>query len=112
MLDLAGRQLSTYRVYCGHDVRDFYFDDNADLVMAENDVIYALERPTGMDPGQYAAGYGGPSFDCTEARATADPSDLEDSEIADTAALGSNWSIEVEVGQTDERRIPQAVQRE
>ena len=61
---------STYRVVCGTEVRDFYFDDNADLVMVQGDVIYTLERPTGMDPQQYKAGYSGPSFDCAAAKTT------------------------------------------
>src|SRR5580658_3321704 len=65
-----GGQISTYRVVCDTDVRDFYFDENADLVMLQGDVIYTLERPTGMDPQQYKAGYSGPSFDCTAAKTT------------------------------------------
>ena len=63
-------QFSTYRVVCGNDVRDFYFDDNADLVTLQDGVVYTLERPTGMDPQQYKAGYSGPSFDCTAAKTT------------------------------------------
>ncbi len=69
-LNLTGPQFTTYRVYCGKDVRDFYFDNDADLVIADRDVIYTLERPTGMDPQQYTAGYSGPSFDCTAAKTT------------------------------------------
>lgn len=67
---LTGFQFSTYRVVCGNDVRDFYSDDNADLVTMQDGVVYTLERPTGMDPQQYEAGYSGPSFDCTAAKAT------------------------------------------
>ena len=33
-----------------------------------NNVIYTLERPTGMDTEQYSAGFSGPSFDCTKAK--------------------------------------------
>jgi uncharacterized protein YecT (DUF1311 family) len=47
-------------------------DESADLVMAEGDVLYTLERPTGMDPQQFTAGFSGPSFDCAEAKTTAD----------------------------------------
>src|ERR1700678_389896 len=65
-----GRQISTYRVVCGTEVRDFYDDDNADLVMLLGDVVYSLERPTGMDPRQYKPGYSGPSFGCTAAKTT------------------------------------------
>ena len=59
---------TTFRVICGNVSRDYYIDDNADMVMAEGDVIYTLQRPTGMDPEQYKAGFSGPSFDCTEAK--------------------------------------------
>jgi len=69
-IGLTGLQFTTYRVYCGDIVRDYYFDNNADLLMAVGDVIYTLERPTGMDPQQYTAGYSGPSFDCAEAKTT------------------------------------------
>jgi uncharacterized protein len=64
--------LLTFRVVCGEVVRDFYMDERADLVMAEGDVLYTLERPTGMDPQQFTAGFSGPSFDCAEAKTTAD----------------------------------------
>jgi uncharacterized protein YecT (DUF1311 family) len=63
-------QPTTFRVICSGAARDYYIDENADIVMAEGDVIYTLERPTGMDPEQYKAGYSGPSFDCTRAAAT------------------------------------------
>ncbi len=66
---LSGQYL-TFRVVCGTDVRDFYFDDNADLVTLQDGIVYTLERPTGMDPQQYKAGYSGPSFDCTAATTT------------------------------------------
>ncbi len=36
--------------------------------MADGDVVYTLERPTGMDTERYAAGFSGPSFDCTKAK--------------------------------------------
>jgi len=65
-----GRQISTYRVICGSEMRDFYNDDDADLVMLQGDIVYMLERPAGMDPQQYKAGYSGPSFDCAVAKTT------------------------------------------
>lgn len=40
--------------------------------MVEGDVLYTLERPTGMDPQQFTAGFSGPRFDCAEAKTTAD----------------------------------------
>ena len=69
-LHLGEYQLSTYRVVCGNEVLDFYFDKNADLVTLQGDIVYTLERPTGLDPQQYKAGYSGPSFDCTTAKTT------------------------------------------
>jgi uncharacterized protein YecT (DUF1311 family) len=65
-----GWQISTYRVVCGTEVRDFYDDDSADLVMLQGDIVYTLERPTRMDPQQYRPGYSGPSFDCAAAKTT------------------------------------------
>jgi uncharacterized protein YecT (DUF1311 family) len=67
-IDLAWGGTSTYRVQCGNVVRDYYMGEDADLVLAEGDVIYRLERPTGMDPEQYKAGFSGPGFDCTHAK--------------------------------------------
>ncbi len=69
---LGDSGLTTFRVVCGEVVRDFYVDERADLVMAEGDVLYTLERPTGMDPQQFIAGFSGPSFDCAKAKTTAD----------------------------------------
>ena len=69
-LALSDPELSTYRVICGMAARDYYMDDHADMKMADGDVVYTLERPTGMDPEQYTAGFSGPSFDCTKARTT------------------------------------------
>ena len=69
-LALSSGEITTYRVTCGARVRDLYFDDHADLKMADGDVIYTLERPTGMDTEQYTAGFSGPSFDCTKAKTT------------------------------------------
>ena len=69
---LGDHGFTTFRVVCGSVVRDFYTDERADLVMSEGDVLYTLERPTGMDPQQYTAGFSGPSFDCAEAKTTAD----------------------------------------
>jgi uncharacterized protein len=69
-IDIGNTQFTTYRIYCGTVLRDLYVDKNANVVMGEGDVIYTLERPTGVDPAQYSAGYSGPSFDCTRAKTT------------------------------------------
>jgi uncharacterized protein len=67
-LAVTNPELSTFRVTCGATVRDYYLDDHADMKMADGDVVYTLERPTGMDIEQYKAGFSGPSFDCTKAK--------------------------------------------
>ena len=41
-----GGGLTTFHVACGAVVRDFYMDETANLVMADGDVLYTLERPT------------------------------------------------------------------
>jgi uncharacterized protein YecT (DUF1311 family) len=88
-----GGQISTYRVVCDTEVRDFYFDDNADLVMLQGDVIYTLERPTGMDPQQYKAGYSGPSFDCTAAKTTGERLICADAALSKSdKRLGESYS--------------------
>jgi len=69
-LNLTNPQMTTFRVYCGDAARDYFFDDHADVVTWDGDVIYTLERPTGMDPQQYHAGYSGPGFDCGKAEET------------------------------------------
>ncbi len=71
-LSLSNPSITTYRLVCGSTVRDFYVADDADLKFAEHDVVYTLERPTGMDPEQYKPGYSGPSFECVGARRTLD----------------------------------------
>jgi uncharacterized protein YecT (DUF1311 family) len=71
-VDLAWGGTSTYRVLCGGAVRDYYMGADADLVLANGDVIYTLERPTGMDPEQYKSGFSGPGFDCVRAKTTRD----------------------------------------
>ena len=83
-LALSNSDITTFRVTCGANVRDFYFDDHADLKIAERDVIYTLERPTGMDPEQYAAGFSGPSFDCTKAKTTGEKLICTDAGLAAT----------------------------
>ncbi len=90
---LGDAQLTTFRVYCGETFRDFYIDDQADLAMAEGDVLYRLERPTGMDPRQYAAGFSGPSFDCVKAKTTADRLICADAALSKSdRALGEAYS--------------------
>jgi uncharacterized protein len=67
-INLSQGETTTYRVLCGSAVRDYYMGDKSDLVMAEGDVIYTLERPAGMNPEQYKAGFSGPGFDCMQAK--------------------------------------------
>jgi len=67
-LALTNSEVTTFRVTCGASARDLFIDDHADLKMADGDVVYTLERPTGMDTEQYTAGFSGPSFDCTKAK--------------------------------------------
>jgi uncharacterized protein YecT (DUF1311 family) len=70
MIDLSQGGTSTYRVQCANAVRDYYMGDDADLVLAEGDAIYRLERPTAMDPEQYKVAFSGRGFDCTHAKTT------------------------------------------
>jgi len=81
-LALSNGEITTYRVACGAKARDLYFDDHADLKMADGDVIYTLERPTGMDTEQYTAGFSGPSFDCTKAKTTGEKLICSDASLA------------------------------
>ena len=67
-LNLTGSSVTTYRVICEGKPRDYYVDDNAALVTWQDDVVYTLERPTGMDPQQYTPGFSGPAFDCAKAK--------------------------------------------
>jgi uncharacterized protein YecT (DUF1311 family) len=69
-LDL--RSPTIFRTSCQGLARDYYLRDDADLTLAMGDVVYTLQRPTGMDPERFKAGYSGPSFDCAKARATGD----------------------------------------
>jgi len=69
---LARGTPSTFRTICAGVQRDYYIDDDADMVMAVGDVLYTLQRPTGMDTDQYAAGFSGPSFDCSKAASAVD----------------------------------------
>src|ERR1700745_1988516 len=69
-IDIDSTRFTTYRISCGTVLRDLYVDKNGNVVMGEGDVLYTLERPTGMDPAQYSPGYSGPSFDCTQAKTT------------------------------------------
>jgi uncharacterized protein len=69
-LALGNSEVSSFRVTCGTAMRDYYVDDHGDMKMADGDVIYTLERPTGMDTERHTAGFSGPSFDCTRAKTT------------------------------------------
>ena len=66
-LAFGSPEVTTFRLTCG-SAKDFYVDDHGDMKMADGDVIYTLERPTGMDTEQYTVGFSGPSFDCTRAK--------------------------------------------
>lgn len=81
-IHLPQGEVGTYRVACGAKIRDYYMDDDADMIMAEGDVVYTLQRPTGMDPQQYKAGYSGPSIDCSRVRTTTDRSICTDAALA------------------------------
>ena len=81
---LTNPELTTFRVTCGTAARDYYMDDHADMKMADGDVVYTLERPTGMDTEQYTAGFSGPSFDCTKARTTGEKLICGDAELSAT----------------------------
>ncbi len=83
---------TAFRVICGTAQRDYYIDDDADMVMQEGDVIYTLQRPTGMDPERYTAGIGGPSIDCTKAKTTGEKLICIDASLAKSdRALGEAW---------------------
>jgi uncharacterized protein YecT (DUF1311 family) len=83
---------SAFRVICGNTFRDYYIDDNADMLMAEGDVIYTLQRPTGMDPEQYKAGFSGPSIDCTKAKITGEKLICTDAKLAQSDQnLAAAW---------------------
>jgi uncharacterized protein len=73
---------TTFRVICGAMQRDYYIDDDANLVTAEGDVIYTLQRPEGMDVAKVEAGYSGPSFDCTRARTAGERSICSDADLS------------------------------
>ncbi len=77
---LSGSGDTTFRVFCGQTVRDFYVDDNYALVMAEGEVVYTLQRPGSGD--QYTAGFSGPSFDCTKAKTTGEKLICNDAALA------------------------------
>lgn len=68
-INLPSPPFTTFRLICGEKIRDFYFDDTSNLLMADDDIIYTLARPTG-DPSQTKPGFSGPSFDCVKATAT------------------------------------------
>jgi uncharacterized protein YecT (DUF1311 family) len=91
-LALTNGEVTTFRVTCGTNVRDFYIDDHADLRMADGTVIYTLERPTGMDTEQYTAGFSGPSFDCTKAKSEGEKLICTDAALAASdKKLGAAW---------------------
>jgi uncharacterized protein YecT (DUF1311 family) len=81
-----------FRVICGATSRDYYVDDDADMVTAEGDVIYTLQRPTGVDPEQYKAGFSGPSIDCNKAKITGEKLICIDAKLAQSdRKLSAAW---------------------
>jgi uncharacterized protein YecT (DUF1311 family) len=67
-VNLSRGSPTTYRVICNGATRDYYIDDDANLITVERNVIYTLARPDGMDTAKVESGYSGPSFDCTQAK--------------------------------------------
>lgn len=83
---------STFWMICGKAVREYYIDDDADMLMADGDVIYTLQRPTGMDPEQYKPGFTGPSIDCAKAKTTGEKLICTDAKLAQSdRKLGAAW---------------------
>jgi uncharacterized protein YecT (DUF1311 family) len=67
-VNLSRGSPTTFRVFCNGKARDYYIDDDANLITAEGNVIYTLVRPDGMDTAKVEPDYSGPSFDCTQAK--------------------------------------------
>lgn len=63
---LSNPGATTFRVICDNRIRDYYIDDNADMLTAEGDVLYTLQRPSGTP--EETAGFSGPGFECTKAK--------------------------------------------
>lgn len=80
-LGFSDLQWTTFRVLCGVASRDLYLDTQSDLVMADGDVLYTLERPEG-DPNSIAPGFSGPSFDCLKAKSAFERLVCRDSALA------------------------------
>ncbi len=98
---------------CGNGAaRDYYMDDDADMVMEEAGTIYTLQRPTGMDIERYTAGFSGPSFDCSKAKSAGDQMLCSDANLAETdRKLGVAWrklkqSVSPESRGLDPRNAP------
>ena len=60
-LELTDSTITTYRVVCDGKTRDYYIDAKANLKTYDGNVVYTLERPTGMEPQRYDAGFSGPA---------------------------------------------------
>jgi uncharacterized protein len=92
-LGLTNPSITTLRVICGGVTRDLYLDDSGDMRLAVHDIVYTLERPTGMDPEQYKPGYSGPSFDCLRATRTMDRLICIDASLSKAdSALGAAYA--------------------
>lgn len=81
-VNLSRGSPTTFRVICNGAARDYYIDDNANMVTAEGDVIYTLARPDAMDAKDVASGYSGPSFDCAKAKTAGEQIICSDSALS------------------------------
>src|SRR5262249_54111900 len=92
-IELSQGEIDTERVICNGKAFDFYFTDKAQWLLGVGDVIYTLEKPTGMEPEHYAAGYSGPSFDCTQAKVTSEKLICYDASLSKTdKKLGAEYA--------------------
>lgn len=78
---LSSPSVTTFRVICDGQPRDYYIDDNAALRVSEGDVIYTLERPSG-DATKIAPGFSGPSFDCAKAKTAGELTICRDADLS------------------------------
>ena len=74
--------VTTYRVVCGTEKRDYYVDEEARLKTYAGGIVYTLERPTGMEPESYEPGFSGPSFDCSKARSAGEQTICRDAALS------------------------------
>jgi uncharacterized protein len=82
-LDLTDVSVTTYRVVCNDQTRDYYVDAKANLKTYEAGVVYTLERPTGMETARYEPGFSGPSFDCAKAKTAGEQTICRDAALSE-----------------------------